>query len=116
MERKTFDIPALSEAILKGDRIALSRGITLVESRHPDHRKSANDLVRNCIPATGRARRIGISGAPGVGKSTFIESFGKQIIQSGSKVAVLAVDPSSPISKGSILGDKTRMDLSLIHI
>lgn len=110
MERKTPDIQALSEAILKGDRIALSRGITLVESRHPDHRTLANQLVRNCIHAAGNAKRIGISGAPGVGKSTFIESFGKQIIQSGSKIAVLAVDPSSPVSKGSILGDKTRMD------
>lgn len=109
MERKAIDINALSEAILNGDRIALSRGITLVESRHPDHRSDANELVRKCLSAAGKAKRIGISGAPGVGKSTFIESFGRQVISLGSKVAVLAVDPSSPISRGSILGDKTRM-------
>jgi LAO/AO transport system kinase len=92
-----------------GDRTILARAITLVESAHPDHQKLAGELLKTLLPRTGRSKRIGISGTPGVGKSTFIETFGKLLTSQNKKVAVLAVDPSSQISGGSILGDKTRM-------
>lgn len=95
--------------ILEGDRVALSLGITLIESTNKEHRKEANRLLQLCLPHSGASIRIGITGVPGVGKSTFIESFGQILIKSGKKVAVLAVDPTSSVSKGSILGDKTRM-------
>lgn len=101
---------ALASAIRKGDRRALARAITLVESTRADHRRRAEDLLSIVMPATGEAVRIGISGVPGVGKSTFIEAFGLHAIGRGHKVAVLAVDPSSKRSGGSILGDKTRME------
>ena len=104
------DINGLAEAIFKGDRVALGKAITLVESNHPEHRKTANNLLKKVLPKTGNSLRIGITGVPGVGKSTFIEAFGEEIINSGKSVAVLAIDPSSPQSKGSILGDKTRME------
>ena len=96
--------------ILAGDRRALARGITLVESARADHRLLAEKLLEQLLPETGRATRLGISGAPGVGKSTFIEAMGLFLIEKGHKVAVLAVDPTSPVSGGSILGDKTRME------
>jgi LAO/AO transport system kinase len=99
-----------SESIRAGDRRALARAITLVESTRPDHREEAVALVDSLIDATGGAFRIGISGPPGVGKSTFIEAFGQHVIADGHAVAVLAVDPSSSRSGGSILGDKTRME------
>jgi LAO/AO transport system kinase len=99
----------LADKIRAGDRRALARGITLVESRREDHRLSAEKLLDLLLPKTGRSIRLGISGPPGVGKSTFIESFGQYLIEAGHKVAVLAIDPSSKISGGSILGDKTRM-------
>ena len=92
-----------------GDRRALAKCITLVESKRPVDRDLANQLIEDILPDTGRSYRIGISGVPGVGKSTFIESFGLHLIEQGKKVAVLAVDPSSPVAGGSILGDKTRM-------
>ncbi len=92
-----------------GDRRALAKCITLVESKRPVDRNLANQLIEDILPDTGRSYRIGISGVPGVGKSTFIESFGLHLIEQGKKVAVLAVDPSSPVAGGSILGDKTRM-------
>ena len=104
-----FDIPQLTQGIRAGDRRALSRAITLIESARDDHR----DLALQLLDALGQDRqalRIGLSGTPGVGKSTFIESFGLMLTGQGKRVAVLAVDPSSARSGGSILGDKTRMD------
>ena len=105
-----MDIAELGDSILKGDRRALSRAITLVESRRADHRAQAAELLDRLAVAGRQALRVGLSGTPGVGKSTFIESFGMMLIGRGLKVAVLAVDPSSARSGGSILGDKTRMD------
>lgn len=104
-----MDITKLADQIRAGDRRALARGITLVESGRDDHRAQAAELLQ-ALSATGRqALRIGLSGTPGVGKSTFIESFGMMLTERGLKVAVLAVDPSSARTGGSILGDKTRM-------
>lgn len=97
-------------AIVSGDRIALSRAITLVESTRDEKLEQASKLVELCAPHAVASKRIGITGVPGVGKSTFIDAFGTRFTQSGSKVAVLAVDPSSDVSRGSILGDKTRME------
>ena len=96
--------------IVKGDVSYLSRAITLVESQNRNDNKKANKLLEACLPYTQKSVRIGITGVPGVGKSTFIEVFGKQLTKLGKKVAVLAIDPSSSINKGSILGDKTRME------
>ncbi len=96
--------------LLIGNKTALSRAITLVESTNLKHRKLAREIIEACLPHANKSKRIGITGVPGVGKSTFIESFGNLLIKNGKKVAVLAVDPSSTISKGSILGDKTRME------
>ena len=101
---------ALAEAVRGGDRRALARAITLIESVRPDHRAAANELLEQLMPQTGGAIRLGISGAPGVGKSTFIEALGNHVIDQGHRVAVLTIDPSSAISGGSILGDKTRME------
>ena len=98
-----------NQALLSGDRRALAKCITLVESTLPADRALATSLIEEILPNTGNSLRIGISGVPGVGKSTFIESFGLHLIETGKKIAVLAVDPSSPIAGGSILGDKTRM-------
>jgi LAO/AO transport system kinase len=100
----------LAEPILNGDRSALARAITLVESRSAEHTQAAEELLSKLLPNSGRAIRIGITGAPGVGKSTLIETLGMQLCNAGSKLAVLAVDPSSTVTGGSILGDKTRMD------
>ena len=100
----------LIDAILKGDKTALSRAITLVESTNPEHLTKVNAIIQACLPNANKSIRIGITGVPGVGKSTFIEAFGKHLTGLGKKVAVLAVDPSSTISHGSILGDKTRME------
>ncbi|HYV60405.1 MAG TPA: methylmalonyl Co-A mutase-associated GTPase MeaB [Acidimicrobiia bacterium] len=99
----------LARQILDGDRRALARAITTVESTRPDHRDDASELLTELLPHTGTAIRIGISGAPGSGKSTFIETFGLRLVEQGHRVAVLAVDPSSTRTGGSILGDKTRM-------
>ncbi len=98
------------EGIRARDRAILGRAITLVESDHPDHRRQAQELLRRLLPQTGGSHRIGISGLPGAGKSTFIEAFGCRRVEEGHRVAVLAVDPSSSVSGGSILGDKTRME------
>ncbi|UTA47084.1 methylmalonyl Co-A mutase-associated GTPase MeaB [Simiduia sp. 21SJ11W-1] len=98
------------EQLKQGNRRALAKAITLVESKLERHRIEAQQLLETLLPDTGKSLRIGISGIPGVGKSTFIEAFGKYIIGLGKKVAVLAVDPSSPVRGGSILGDKTRME------
>jgi LAO/AO transport system kinase len=100
---------SLASKIVAGDRRALAQGITLVESTRPDHRTDANALLAAVLPETGRSTRVGVSGSPGVGKSTLIEAVGLHVIEAGHRVAVLAVDPSSTRSGGSILGDKTRM-------
>ncbi|MDT4940182.1 MAG: GTPase [Pseudonocardiales bacterium] len=99
----------LAERVMAGDRAAIARAITLVESSRADHRAQAQQLLSTLLPHTGAARRVGISGVPGVGKSTFIDQLGANLIAAGHRVAVLAVDPSSGRSGGSILGDKTRM-------
>ncbi len=104
-----------TEGVLAGDRATLARAITLVESRHPSHRVQAQELLQAVLPHTGYAKRIGLSGVPGVGKSTFIEAIGLKLCDSGHKVAVLAVDPSSQRRGGSILGDKTRMANLSMH-
>ncbi len=102
-------LAALAQRVLKGDRRALARAITLIESRRAEHQAQAEALLGRLLPATGKAVRLGISGTPGAGKSTFIEALGLNLIAQGHQVAVLAVDPSSRRSGGSILGDKTRM-------
>ncbi|TYB76975.1 methylmalonyl Co-A mutase-associated GTPase MeaB [Bizionia myxarmorum] len=100
----------LISAILEGNITALSRAITLIESRNKKHSEQSNAIIKGCLPHANKSVRIGITGVPGVGKSTFIESFGKHLSQKGKKIAVLAIDPSSSVTKGSILGDKTRME------
>lgn len=104
-----MDIQKLKDQLIQGERRAIAQAMTLVESLNPKHQVEAQTLLSELLPHSGNAFRIGISGAPGVGKSTFIESFGQLLIQKGHRVAVLAIDPSSPLSKGSILADKTRM-------
>ncbi|MGE4373627.1 MAG: methylmalonyl Co-A mutase-associated GTPase MeaB [Xanthobacter sp.] len=99
----------LAEGVMKGERAALARAITLVESRRSDHRQRAQALLQSLLPRTGNAFRVGITGVPGVGKSTTIDELGTYLTGQGHKVAVLAVDPSSSRTGGSILGDKTRM-------
>jgi LAO/AO transport system kinase len=106
---RPLDVATLVDGVLSGDRRVVARAITLVESRRGDHRERAQELLVELQPHTGGARRVGISGVPGVGKSTFIDQLGVDLTAAGSKVAVLAVDPSSARSGGSILGDKTRM-------
>jgi LAO/AO transport system kinase len=103
------DIKALAKELRAGHRAALARAITLIESRRSDHQAAARDLVQALLPDTGKAVRVGITGSPGVGKSTTIDALGMFLIEHGHKVAVLAVDPSSARTGGSILGDKTRM-------
>src|SRR5699024_5858839 len=107
--RRTIDVDALLEGVLADERPVLARAITLLESTNPAHREKAQELLLGALPHSGGALRIGITGVPGVGKSTFIESLGLHLVEQGHKVAVLAVDPSSTRSGGSILGDKTRM-------
>ena len=103
------DLEALATAVVAGDRRALARAITVVESTRADHRAEARQLVEILLPHTGGSQRIGVTGVPGSGKSTLIEALGLHAIEHGHRVAVLAVDPSSSVSGGSILGDKTRM-------
>ena len=110
-KKPSLDIPDLADAIVYGNHTALSQGITLVESTSPKHQEKAQQLIEKCLPKANKSIRVGITGVPGVGKSTFIEALGSYLTEKGKKVAVLAVDPSSSISKGSILGDKTRMDM-----
>lgn len=102
-------VAALADAVLRGDRAALARAITLIESSSPHHAEDRAELLRRVLPGTGRAVRVGITGVPGAGKSTFIERAGLLLCGAGERVAVLAVDPSSVRSGGSILGDRTRM-------
>ncbi|MYZ47923.1 methylmalonyl Co-A mutase-associated GTPase MeaB [Propylenella binzhouense] len=103
------DVGALAEGVAAGSRAALARAITLVESRRADHRIAAASLLERLLPRTGQAVRIGLTGVPGVGKSTLVEAFGTMLTGAGHRLAVLAVDPSSRRTGGSILGDKTRM-------
>jgi len=103
------DVARLAQALRAGDRAQLARAITLIESRRADHQQTARQLVQMLLPATGQAVRLGITGTPGVGKSTTIDALGSHLTQQGRKIAVLAVDPSSSRSGGSILADKTRM-------
>jgi len=104
------DVDALAEGVLRGDRTLLARAITLIESRAPRHRPLARELMERILPESGSSIRIGLTGVPGAGKSTFIESFGTMLCEREHHVAVLAIDPSSTRSGGSILGDKTRME------
>ena len=108
--KKEITVNQLVSGITSGNITALSRAITLIESTNPSHSKKATDIINQSLPHANNSIRIGITGVPGVGKSTFIEAFGMHLTSLGKKVAVLAVDPSSSLSKGSILGDKTRME------
>tara|TARA_B110000003_G_scaffold276509_1_gene323417 strand:+ start:8976 stop:10070 length:1095 start_codon:yes stop_codon:yes gene_type:complete len=107
---KTTTVKKFVTEILAGNIAYLSRAITLVESTNKEHQEKANEIIEECLPHSNKSIRIGITGVPGVGKSTFIEVFGKKLTKNGKKVAVLAIDPSSSITRGSILGDKTRME------
>ncbi len=112
---KSFSLQAYIDGLQSSNIAMLSRAITLIESTRPAHQETAARLIDAILPFTGQSMRIGITGVPGVGKSTFIEAFGMHLIDEGKKVAVLAIDPSSSISKGSILGDKTRMEKLSVH-
>ncbi|MFC4686219.1 methylmalonyl Co-A mutase-associated GTPase MeaB [Epilithonimonas pallida] len=107
---KSISLQDYINGIKSSDKRILGKAITLIESKKPEHREIADQLLKEILPFTGKSVRVGITGVPGAGKSTFIESFGKYAIKQGKKVAVLAIDPSSSINKGSILGDKTRME------
>jgi LAO/AO transport system kinase len=108
---KKLTIDDYVQGVLAGDRVLMARAITLVESNAPRHFEMAQELLRQLLPHTGKAIRVGITGVPGAGKSTLIETLGLKLVEAGHKVAVLAVDPTSSITGGSILGDKTRMEL-----
>ena len=111
MTKLNTKISKLAKGVAGGERRSLAQAITLIESTREDHREDADALLEEILPLSGNSIRIGISGVPGVGKSTFIESFGMHLIKEGRKVAVLAIDPSSQRTGGSILGDKTRMEI-----
>lgn len=113
--KQPLSIQDYTTGLQRGNIALLSRAITLIESTKAEHQQQAAELIDAVLPMTGNSVRIGITGVPGVGKSTFIEAFGMQLIEQGKKVAVLAIDPSSSISKGSILGDKTRMEKLSVH-
>lgn len=108
-KKKERTVTEFVEGILQKDKVILSQAITLIESTVTEHQEKAQEIIAKCLPFANNSIRIGITGTPGVGKSTFIETFGQHVISQGYRVAVLAIDPSSQISKGSILGDKTRM-------
>jgi len=110
IKRKRLTADEFFEGIINGNRTILSKAITIIESSLPEHQNTAKKIIEKCLPYSGKSTRIGISGVPGAGKSTFIEALGKHITQNSNKLAVLAIDPSSEKSKGSILGDKTRME------
>ncbi len=114
-KRRSHSLDYYLEGIKQGDRVILSQAITLVESTKSGDRQLAAQIVEGCLAASGNSFRLGITGVPGVGKSTFIEAFGAHLLNAGHKVAVLAVDPSSQLSRGSILGDKTRMGQLSVH-
>lgn len=109
-KRKKLSVDDYVEGILSGNRVILSRAVTLIESINPAHQELAQEIILRCLPHAGNSVRIGITGVPGAGKSTFIEALGKHITNNDGKLAVLAIDPSSERTKGSILGDKTRME------
>src|SRR5512142_1241958 len=113
--RKSDSVDELAQAVRSGDRAALPRAITLLESTRADHHEKAQQLLLELTPHSGNAHRVGITGTPGVGKSTAIEALGMRLIERGHRVAVLAVDPSSTRTGGSILGDKTRMARLAVH-
>jgi len=108
-KRQILPVEEYVKGILAGNITLLSKAVTLVESSKPEHQEIAQEIIVQCLPHSGKSIRIGITGVPGVGKSTFIEALGKKITNEGGKLAVLAIDPSSERSRGSILGDKTRM-------
>ncbi|MDC6367468.1 MULTISPECIES: methylmalonyl Co-A mutase-associated GTPase MeaB [Flavobacteriaceae] len=109
LRKREVSAEALVEGIFNGDQALLAQAITLLESTNPDHFEKANTVIEKCLSKPNQSIRVGITGVPGVGKSSFIEVFGKMLTHQGKKVAVLAVDPTSSLSQGSILGDKTRM-------
>ena len=113
--RKEFNINEMTDGILSSNISYVSKAITLVESTKHEHQEQAQQIINSIIKHSGNSFRLGITGVPGVGKSTFIESFGLEVINRGHKLAVLAIDPSSQLSKGSILGDKTRMEQLSVH-
>jgi len=114
-KRQLLSVGDYVEGILKGNTTLLSQAVTLVESTLPEHQTIAQEVIEKCLPYAGRSMRIGISGVPGAGKSTSIDAFGLHVLERGGKLAVLAIDPSSERSKGSILGDKTRMEKLSVH-
>ena len=114
-KRQLLSVVDYVEGILKGNTTLLSQAVTLVESTLPEHQTIAQEVIEKCLPYAGRSMRIGISGVPGAGKSTSIDAFGLHVLERGGKLAVLAIDPSSERSKGSILGDKTRMEKLSVH-
>ena len=113
--RRLLSAAEYVEGILRGDVTILSQAVTLVESHNPDHEAIAQEVIEKCLPHSGKSIRIGITGVPGAGKSTSIDVFGLHVLKQGGKLAVLAIDPSSERSKGSILGDKTRMEKLSVH-
>jgi len=114
-KRKKLKAADYVEGILAGNRVLLSQAITLIESTHPKHQVLAQKIIEACLPHSGKSFRLGLTGTPGVGKSTFIESFGLKMIEKGHQLAVLAIDPTSQMTRGSILGDKTRMETLSVH-
>ncbi|HLS66823.1 MAG TPA: methylmalonyl Co-A mutase-associated GTPase MeaB [Pseudogracilibacillus sp.] len=112
---RTVDVDSLYGGLRAGSRTSLARAITLIESVHPEDEAAAAKLLQHVLPHTGKSVRLGVSGVPGAGKSTFIETFGHMLCEAGHRVAVLAIDPSSTLSGGSILGDKTRMEKLTRH-
>ena len=114
-KRRELSVSDYVEGILKGDITILSRAVNLVESVRPEHKSLAQEVIEKCLPYSGSSVRIGISGVPGAGKSTSIDVFGLHVLEQGGRLAVLAIDPSSERSKGSILGDKTRMEKLSVH-
>lgn len=114
-KKRQFTVADYVEGIVKGNITTLSQAVTLVESVRPDHQAVAQEVIEKCLPHAGKSVRIGISGVPGAGKSTSIDVFGLHVLEKGGKLAVLAIDPSSERSKGSILGDKTRMEQLSVH-
>ncbi len=114
-KRRRLSFDDVVAGVLAGDRAVLGQAITLIESQRPAHRQQAQEVLQRLLPDTGQAHRIGITGVPGVGKSTFLENLGMRLVDAGRQVAVLAVDPSSSLSGGSIMGDKTRMERLANH-
>ncbi len=113
--RKKYSVDEYFEGIISCNRTVLSQAITLIESSLPEHYEIAQEIIEKCLPYSSKSIRIGVTGVPGAGKSTFIETFGLHVISGGRKLAVLTIDPSSEHTKGSILGDKTRMEQLSVH-